>query len=182
MQGGILDSIDPRPLKPQVAIIAYQGYLCLDSGRPQSVYAIDQEQIDRGALVEVGSANLALGETLTLPDGTEITFTGYDQFAALQLSHDPGQVWVLVSAIAVLVGLLAMLLLRRERVFARPTAGADGGGTVLTVGSLTRGGGEGGERFADLADDLRAALASRAHASPTPPAGGAPPDPEVPTP
>ncbi|WP_029433533.1 cytochrome c biogenesis protein ResB [Blastococcus sp. URHD0036] len=182
VQGGILTSIDPRPLEPQVALIAYQGYLGLDTGRPQSVYAIDQEQIARGALNEVGSANLALGETLTLPDGTAITFTGYDEFAALQLSHDPGQVWVLGAAIAVLVGLLGMLLLRRERVFARPTAAPGGGGTVLTVGSLTRGGGEGGERFAGLADELRAALSARAPARPTPPAGGVSPDPEVPTP
>ena len=59
-----------------------------------------------------------------------------------------------------------MLLLRRERVFARATAAPGGGGTVLTVGSLTRGGGEGGERFAGLADELRAALSARAPASP----------------
>ncbi len=182
VQNGILTSVDPRPLEPQVAIVAYQGYLGLDTGRPQSVYSIDAEQIDRGALSRVGSANLAIGETLTLPDGTAITFTGYSQFAALQLSHDPGQVWVLVSAIAVLVGLLAMLLLRRERVFARVGPAAGSGGTVLTVGSLTRGGGEGGERFTALTDDLRAALAARVPARPTPPAGGAPPDPEVPTP
>ncbi len=182
VQNGILTSVDPRPLEPRVAIQAFQGYLGLDTGRPQSVYAIDQEQIDRGALSQVGSANLAVGETLTLPDGTAVTFTGYTQFAALQLSHDPGQVWVLGAAIAVLVGLLGMLLLRRERVFARVGPGTDGGGTVLTVGSLTRGGGEGGERFTALTDDLRAALAARVPARPTPPAGGAPSDPEVPTP
>ncbi|MGY1744476.1 cytochrome c biogenesis protein ResB [Blastococcus sp. SYSU D00695] len=182
VRNGILTSIDPRPLEPRVAIIAYQGYLGLDSGRPQSVYALDTEQIDRGALTESGRANLALGETLTLPDGTAITFSGYSQFAALQLSHDPGQVWVLVAAIAVLVGLLGMLLLRRERVFARVAPAAEGGGTVLTVGSLTRGGGEGGERFTALTDDLRAALAARVPARPTPPAGGATPDPEAPTP
>ncbi|SEO65985.1 cytochrome c biogenesis protein ResB [Trujillonella endophytica] len=182
IRGGILTSVDPRPLEPRVAIIAYQGYLGLDTGRPQSVYAIDTEQIARGALEEVGSANLAVGETLTLPDGTAITFTGYSQFAALQLSHDPGQGWVLGAAIAILVGLLAMLLLRRERVFARVGPAADGAGTVLTVGSLTRGGGEGTERFAGLTDDLRAALAARAPARPTPPPGGADPDPEVPTP
>lgn len=182
VRDGILASVDPRPLEPRVAIVAYQGYLGLDSGRPQSVYAIDQEQIDRGALQRVGSGNLAIGETLTLPDGTAITFTGYSEFAALQLSYDPGQVWVLVSAIAVLVGLLAMLLLRRERVFARVGPAAGAGGTVLTVGSLTRGGGEGTERFAGLTDDLRAALAARVPARPAPPAGGVPPDPEVPAP
>ncbi|SFK34170.1 cytochrome c biogenesis protein ResB [Geodermatophilus ruber] len=175
LQGGILTSIDPRALAPQVAIIAYQGYLGLDSGLPQSVYSLDASQIERGSLSEVGRANLAAGESLTLPDGTTITFTGVSQFAALQFSHDPGQVWVLVSAIALLVGLLALLLLRRERFFARVGAAAEDGGTVLTVGSLTRGGGESATRFAELTGELRTALAARSPEPPAPSSGGAAP-------
>ena len=59
-----------------------------------------------------------------------------------------------------------MLLLRRERVFARVAAACRGdGGTVLTLASLTRGSGENAPRFAALTDDLRAALAERARAS-----------------
>ena len=179
MQGGVLTSIDPRPLNPQVAVLAYQGYLGLDSGLPQSVYSLDASQIERGRLAEVGRANLAVGETLTLPDGTAITFTGVSQFAALQFSHDPGQVWVLAAAIAVLVGLLALLFLRRERFFARVGPAADGGGTVLTVGSLTRGGGESATRFAELTGQLRAALDARSPTPSAPPSGGAAPEPEV---
>ena len=72
---GLIAYRRPTRADPQVALIAYQGYLGLDTGRPQSVYAIDQEQIARGALNEVGSANLALGETLTLPDGTAVSQT-----------------------------------------------------------------------------------------------------------
>ncbi|MGY1825422.1 cytochrome c biogenesis protein ResB [Blastococcus sp. SYSU DS0541] len=173
LQGGVLTSVDPRPLAPQVALIAYSGYLGLDSGLPQSVYSIDQSQIERGRLTEVGAANLSVGETLDLPDGTRITFTGVKEFAALQYSHDPGQLWVLGAAIALLGGLLGMLLLRRERVFARAEPAAGGGGTVLTLASLTRGGGEGGSRFEALSDELRDALAA------APPARTAP-DPEVP--
>jgi cytochrome c biogenesis protein len=168
VQGGILDSVDPRPLAPQVAIIVYQGYLGLDSGVPQSVYSLDATQIDRGRLDRVGAANLAVGESLSLPDGTTVAFTGYKEFASLQLSHDPGQVWVLGAAIALLTGLLGMLLLRRERVFARVADRPDGGGTVLTVASLLRGGGENGPRFAALTDDLGAALAARAPQSEVP--------------
>jgi cytochrome c biogenesis protein len=166
VQGGILTSVDPRPLAPQVAIVAYQGYLGLDSGIPQSVYSLDAAQIDRGRLTEVGSANLSVGESTTLPDGTTIAFTGYREFAALQYSHDPGQGWVLGSAIALLTGLLGMLLLRRERVFARVGArdpsGPGDGGSVLTLASLTRGSGENAPRFAALTDDLGAALRARA--------------------
>ncbi|HZB18433.1 MAG TPA: cytochrome c biogenesis protein ResB [Blastococcus sp.] len=164
VQGGILTSVDPRPLAPQVAIVAYQGYLGLDSGIPQSVYSLDASQIDRGSLTEVGSANLAVGEATTLPDGTTIAFTGYREFAALQYSHDPGQTWVLVASIALLTGLLGMLLLRRERVFARAAAAPGDGGTVLTLASLTRGSGENAPRFAALTDDLGAALGARTRA------------------
>jgi cytochrome c biogenesis protein len=164
VQGGILTSIDPRPLDPRVAIVAYEGTLGLDSGLPQSVYSLDASQIERGRLAEVGSANLAVGESLTLPDGTVVTFSGFREFAALQYSHDPGQVWVLVSAIALLAGLLGMLLLRRERVFARVVPAPSGGGTVLTLASLTRGGGESGPRFQALGDELKASLAARAAA------------------
>jgi cytochrome c biogenesis protein len=173
VQGGVLTSVDPRPLAPQVALIAYSGYLGLDSGLPQSVYSLDQSQIERGRLTEVGSANLSVGESFDLPDGTRITFSGVKEFAALQYSHDPGQLWVLGAAIALLGGLLGMLLLRRERVFARAEPAAEGGGTVLTLASLTRGGGESGSRFGALSDDLRDALAA------APPARTAP-DPEVP--
>jgi cytochrome c biogenesis protein len=161
VQGGILTSVDPRPLSPQVAIVAYQGYLGLDSGVPQSVYSIDRAQIDSGRLSEVGSANLRIGDTLDLPDGTTVTFTGYDEFAALQLSHDPGQLWVLAAAVLLLGGLLGMLLLRRERVFARAEPASGGGGTVLATALLARGSGDSGPRFAALTDELRAALAER---------------------
>ncbi|MGY1732275.1 cytochrome c biogenesis protein ResB [Geodermatophilus sp. SYSU D01045] len=171
-QGGILTSIDPRPLAPQVAVVAYEGYLGLDSGLPQSVYSLDASQIERGRLTEVGRGNLSVGESLTLPDGTTVTFTGYKEFAALQFSHDPGQVWVLAAAIAVLAGLLGMLLLRRERVFARATGPSADGGTVLEVGGLTRGSGDSAPRFTALTDDLRAALAARA--ATRAPSGGAP--------
>ncbi|MGY1806764.1 cytochrome c biogenesis protein ResB [Blastococcus sp. SYSU D00669] len=161
VSGGILTSIDPRPLAPQVAIVVYRGYLGLDSGIPQSVYSLDSSQIDRGRLSQVGEGNLAAGESLTLDDGTTITFTGVKEFAALQFSHDPGQVWVLVSAIAMLAGLLGMLLVRRERFFARAAEAAGGSGTVLSLASLTKGSGEPGPRFAALTGDLRAALDDR---------------------
>jgi len=175
LSGGVLTSVDPRPLDPQVAVIVYTGYLGLDSGLPQSVYSLDQTQIDRGLLTEQARANLAVGESTTLPDGTVVTFSGVQEFAALQLSHDPGQVYVLGAAMAVLAGLLGMLLVRRERVFARVGPGPDGGGTVLSIGSLTRGSADTGPRFTALSDDVRTALAARAPAAP-----GAAPDEEAP--
>jgi len=138
---------------------------------PQSVYSLDQKEIQRGLLKKVGAANLKVGESTTLPDGTSIAFTGYKEFASLQLSHDPGQLWVLGAAVSLLVGLLGMLLLRRERVFARvatrDTADPGGGGTVLTLASLTRGSGDSAPRFTALKDDLADALVERAAERPT---------------
>ncbi|MPR00504.1 cytochrome c biogenesis protein ResB [Modestobacter sp. I12A-02628] len=162
VQGGLLTSIDPRPLSPQVAVQVFRGYLGLDSGIPQSVYQIDQTQVERGRLVQVGSANLTAGESFTLDDGTRVTFTGVREFAAIQVSHDPGQVYVLIASIGIMIGSLAMLLLSRERVFARAGPGAGGAGTVLSIGSLTRGSGETGPRFQALTDDLQDALTTRA--------------------
>ncbi|WP_448615461.1 cytochrome c biogenesis protein ResB [Modestobacter sp. URMC 112] len=176
LQGGVLTSVDPRPLDPQVAVFVYRGYLGLDSGLPQSVYSLDQTQIDRERLTRVGAANLAVGESTTLEDGTVVAFTGYKEFAALQLSHDPGQVWVLGAAGAVLAGLLGMLLVRRERVFARARPASDGGGTVLTIGSLTRGSADTGPRFAALTDEVRTALTARTDRTPRP--TPAPPSPD----
>ena len=125
VQGGILTSVDPRPLAPQVAVVVYQGYLGLDSGIPQSVYSLDAAP-DRPRPADRGGRRRTCrsGSRSTLPDGTTVAFTGYREFAALQYSHDPGQLWVLGAAIALLTGLLGMLLLRRERVFARVAAGA----------------------------------------------------------
>jgi cytochrome c biogenesis protein len=186
LQGSVLVSTDPRPLNPQVAIFVYRGYLGLDSGLPQSVYSLDQTQIDRDRLTKVATANLSVGESTTLDDGTVVTFSGYKEFAALQLSHDPGQGWVLAAAISLLAGLLGMLLVRRERVFARVGPGPDGGGTVLSIGSLTRGSADTGPRFTALTDQVRTALADRADRTSepdvaAPSARGGAPEKEIPS-
>ncbi|WP_241038544.1 cytochrome c biogenesis protein ResB [Blastococcus litoris] len=146
IQGGVLTSVDARPLNPQVAVIGYRGYLGLESGEPQSVFTLDQRQIELGALDRIGEANLSVGESATLEDGTVVRFDGFREFAALQVSHDPGQIGVLVSAITMLLGLLVTLLVRRERVFARITGSpiphsGDEPSTTVTLAGLARGGG-----------------------------------------
>ncbi|MEJ7705474.1 MAG: cytochrome c biogenesis protein ResB [Geodermatophilaceae bacterium] len=140
-----LISVDPRPLNPAVAIVVYQGSIGLDSGAPQNVFRLDQRQIERGVLARVAEGNLLPGETLALPDGTQIRFEGYKQWAALQLSHDPGQLLVLLAAVAALAGLLCSLSIRRRRVWVRVRPGQDPGAgagarsrTVVQVGGLAR--------------------------------------------
>ena len=174
VQGGVLTSVDARPLNPQVAVIGYRGYLGLDSGDPQSVFTLDQRQIDVGALNRIGEANLGIGESATLEDGTVVRFDGFREFAALQVSHDPGQVGVLISAISMLLGLLATLLVRRERVFARISDtqmphGDSSRPTTASLAGLARGGNADAherlrERLAGLLDDSPSRLAAGATA------------------
>jgi cytochrome c biogenesis protein len=144
--GGVMGSASPRPVAPGVAIVVFRGDLGLDTGRPQSVYTVDQSQIERGALVPVARAAMAPGDTLKLKDGTLITFDGYRQWATIQVSRDPGQLMVLGAAGFIVLGLLLSLSVRRRRVWLRLTPAADGvsdgagdgGRTVVAVGGLAR--------------------------------------------
>lgn len=153
--GGLLTSVDPRPLNPAVAIVVYAGSLGLDSGIPQNVFTLDPDRIARGQLVRVGSANLLPGESLDLPDGTAITFTGFKEFAALQLNRNPSQIAVLISALGMLGGLLLTLLVRRRRVFVRV------GDSVLEIGGLAQGGSADPAEFEQVVHRIRTALADR---------------------
>lgn len=159
--GGILTSADPRPLDPAVAIIVYQGSLGLDSGIPQSVYTIDQARIDRGQLDRVAGGTLRPGESMQLPDGTSITFTGFKEFAALQVSRDPAQLAILLCALAMLVGLTLTLLVRRRRIFIR-TVSSVGDHPVggLEAAGLSKGGSTDPREFHRIVERLEMALAN----------------------
>jgi cytochrome c biogenesis protein len=157
--GGVLASASPRPELPAAAIVVFRGDLGLDSGRPQSVYTVDQTQIDRGALVPAARATMAPGDSLRLRDGTRVTFDGYRQWATIQVSHDPGQPVVLGAAAFIVLGLLLSLSVRRRRVWLRlrPSDGAtDARRTVVAVGGLARtDAGSFTAEFARLVDGLR---------------------------
>jgi len=156
---GRISSISPQPTAPGVGVIVYAGDLGLDSGRPQSVYSIDQTQVDRGALREVARKNLVPGQALRLSDGTTVRFDGFRQWATLQVSRDPGQRLVLGAAVAVVLGLLLSLAVRRRRVWLRITPSADDSGpgrTVVAVGGLARtDAGSFGTEFGRLVERLR---------------------------
>lgn len=119
--GGLMTSSFPLPENPAVAIDIYQGDSGLDTGRPQNVYSLDQKLINQGRLLKKERVNLQQGEQANLEDGTSVKFDGYQRWVSLQVSHDPAQKWVLVSAIAMLAGLLVSLLIKRRRVWARIT-------------------------------------------------------------
>ena len=138
---GIMSSAYPAAIKPGVAVDIYRGDLGMESGRAQSVFAIDQDQVDKGALVKQSRVNLYRGQSVTLDDGTTITFTGLKEWVSLQTSYDPAQGWALVSAIMLLAGLMLSLTIKRRRVWfrLRPAGPDDGAGrTVVEIGGLAR--------------------------------------------
>ena len=89
-----------------------------------------------------------------------VRFDGFREFAALQVSYDPGQIGVLISAITMLLALLVTLLVRRERVFARITSSpiphsGDEPSTRVALAGLARGGsGDVNERLHGLSASL----------------------------
>ncbi|WP_372494169.1 MULTISPECIES: cytochrome c biogenesis protein ResB [Nocardia] len=141
LHGNLLTSSYPALTDPAVAVDIYRGETGLDTGRPQSLFALDPEMIKQKRLVKQQRVNLKPGESATLSDGTKVTFDGAKEFANLQVSHDPAQGWVLVSALTMMAGLLVSLLVKRRRVWLRayPTAGSDDERRIVVeMGGLAR--------------------------------------------
>ena len=109
----------PAPDNPGVAVDVYRGDLGMEGGRAQSVFSIDTSQVDKGLLTKQARANLMVGESITLDDGTQITFTGFNEWVSLQTSFDPAQLWALIFAVTMLVGLMVSLVFKRRRVWFR---------------------------------------------------------------
>jgi cytochrome c biogenesis protein len=149
-----------------VAIDIYSGDTGLDTGRPQSLYTLDPRLIDQHRLTRVKRVNLRVGDQVRVDQGpaagTVVRFDGAVPFVNLQVSHDPGQIWVLVFAITMMAGLVVSLLVRRRRVWVRLTPAATG--TVnVELGGLARTDNSGwGEEFERLADRLQDGLAAPA--------------------
>ena len=166
--GSLMASQFAEPRNPAVAIDVLRGDLGNDSGRGQSIFTVDQAMVDSGRLTKVARQNLMLGDELTLDDGTTVRFDGVEQWTSLQVSHDPAQLWVLVSAVLVLAGLAVSLTIKRRRFWVRATPAGDGepdGRTVVELGGLARTDQAGyGEEFARLAAGVTTALDERAEA------------------
>jgi cytochrome c biogenesis protein len=65
---------------------------------------------------------LALGETVELPNGLgTVTFDDIRRFASLDVSYNPGGIWVLLFALLSLAGVTTSLLVPRRRVWVRQT-------------------------------------------------------------
>jgi cytochrome c biogenesis protein len=153
--GGVLESVFPAADDPVVSLIAYAGNLGVNSGVPQSVYQMNTTGMQR---LTADPQVLVPGQSLTLPGGQgTITFTGYQQWVSLAITHDPGQLPALICGMAALGGLLLSFMVRRRRVFVRARARETG--STVQIGGLARTDASGSfeAEFASLAAELRSA-------------------------
>ena len=134
-------SIFPDARRPALALGMYEGEL-FPSGRPQSVYTLDTEELtqvrdDKGQPLRIW---LEPGKTVQLPGGRgSIAFDGVERFAGLSVRDDPGKWLTLWSALLALAGLIASLVVKRRRVFVRVAAAdEEPGRTVVTVAGLSK--------------------------------------------
>lgn len=151
---GNLASVHPDLRAPTVDVDIMRGDLGIDDGRGQSIFSVDQRQIDNGELRTVAESRLGIGDTVRLDDGTVVRFDGVTPWVNLLVGHDPTQVWVLVSALVMLAGLTLSLTIKRRRFWVRVRP--DGaGGSHVELGGLARTDQAGyGEEFERLADEL----------------------------
>jgi cytochrome c biogenesis protein len=154
LDGKLLSSSFPALNDPAVAVDVYRGDTGLDTGRPQSLFTLDSRLIEQGRLKKQARVNLLAGESTRLDDGTTIRFDGAVPFINVQVSHDPAQVWVLVSSLTMMAGLLVSLVVRRRRIWVR--IGPAAPGTVsVELGGLARTDNSGwGDEFEKIAGRL----------------------------
>lgn len=115
----LLSSSYPGLTDPAVAIDIYRGDNGLDTGIGQSLFSLDTSLMHSGQLQKLERTNLMAGESITLDDGTKITFDGAEQYANYQISHNPSQNWVLAFTLFALASLVGSLVIKRRRVWVR---------------------------------------------------------------
>jgi len=157
------ESMFPQPLDPYLALTVFEGELFPD-GAPQSVYELDDSAMTQ--LRAEGSDQplrlwIKAGQSIDLPGGRgSITFDGVERWAGLSVRTDPGKSLTLGAALLALAGLIAMLTVRRRRVFIRVSeAEPDAEGrqrTLVRVGALAKDDDEGmTDELAGLAERVK---------------------------
>jgi cytochrome c biogenesis protein len=149
----------PGPRNPVLSLVGYRGDLGLDTGLPQSVYALDKSRLTpfSAAAGRPLPLLLRLGQTVQLPQGMgSVTFKGLQTWVKLQINDQPGKVIPLVGVLAAIGGLLCTLFIRPRRTWVRVRD--DGGRTVVEIAALDRvSGGDPGGHVEKVAEALRPA-------------------------
>jgi cytochrome c biogenesis protein len=132
--GGAPFCNDPRLVRPALVVLAFQGDLQAD--RVQSVFTLDHSRLEL-----LGDRPLVLGpgQSGTLANGLEVSFTGLKQYSVFTLARDPGVPIVAVAAALLLCGLVPSLYVTRRRVWVRATPAGPGTTRVELAGLALQG-------------------------------------------
>ena len=139
LDSGALSSNNPEPTAPTVTFNIYKGDLGLDDGSNGNVFQLPIDKLTQLAGRHTGVAVvLTPGQTFDIPEGLgTVEFTGLTRYVGIEIRHDATQLGVGLSALFLVVGLLASLATRRRRVWVR-VAGT-GATRTLEWGAQSRG-------------------------------------------
>ncbi|MHA3724805.1 cytochrome c biogenesis protein ResB [Leucobacter sp. HY1910] len=140
LESGAYTSNFPDLENPVLTLDVFEGDLGIDSGVPQSVYALDTENMQQltGRAIDKKSLELTIGETIDLPDGMgTLTFEAAPRYAAFDVMRNPAQTGVLIFALLALGGLIWSLFVPRRRMWVKALLTDDG--VTLQYAALARG-------------------------------------------
>lgn len=125
LKTGAFTSGFPAPVNPLLTMNVYLGNLGLDSGIPSNAFMLATHGMTQltGGKTGVKSIELEIGQSAKLPNGMgTVTFDALSRYASLDIDYNPGQIWVLISALLALAGLMLSLLVPRRRVWVKQTS------------------------------------------------------------
>jgi cytochrome c biogenesis protein len=102
----------PQPVRPIIGFRQYVGDLGLQVA--QNVY-----ELDTSALAGGTGGGITLGQSMKLPNGVSIAFTGLKQYSVFEIASNPGAPILLLAAVLILVGLIPALYSSRRRIWVR---------------------------------------------------------------
>jgi len=135
LKTGAFTSGHPEIHNPLLTMNVYVGNLGLDNGIASNAFDLQVHGLKQvaGGKSGVKGIKLVRGQTATLPDGLgTVEFKGIKRFASLDITYNPGELYVLLFAILTFLGLIMMLITPRRRVWIRKSA--DG----IEIGALAK--------------------------------------------
>ncbi len=135
LKTGALTSAHPEIINPLLTLNVYVGNLGLDNGIASNAFDLQTHGLKQvaGGKSGVKGIKLERGQTAELPAGLgTIEFKDIKRFASLDITYNPGELYVLFFSILTFFGLIMMLITPRRRVWIRKTP--DG----IEVGALAK--------------------------------------------
>ena len=124
LKTGALTSGHPDIHFPLLTMNVYVGNLGLDSGIASNAFDLQTHGLKQvaGGKSKVEAIELKGGQIAELPNGLgTVEFKGLKRFASLDITYNPGELYVLLFAILTFLGLIMMLITPRRRVWIRKT-------------------------------------------------------------